>query len=261
MTAVHSVKPCIVSQELSVIKTGVVVVGPFVPTVNTTITVYTGKGPDGNHHTADYGQLIFKGPLGPEAKALQVGNIVTVATDDLDWHKFFIRGITTEDIGLNNQKMTFDVKSARMADVFETYDANVNADVNKRDFLNYNYNCESEDANCEGRARRKLQRRVARRLGFFNGISSVFKSGTAWVKDKAGKLVEKTTEFIGDKISDTEAAISNVVKIATGQELNKSYRLVKIDEKWTETFEDLIIFSAEAIFDVDFIATFKGIFI
>ena len=257
----HSVKPCIVSQELSVIKTGVVVVGPFVPTVNTTITVYTGKGPDGNHHTADYGQLIFKGPLGPEAKNLQVGNIVTVATDDLDWHKFFIRGITTEDIGLNNQKMTFDVKSAQMADVFETYDANVNADVNKRDFLNYNYNCESEDADCEGRARRKLQRRVARRLGLWHRFSNVFTSGYAHVRDATGNLVTKTTKFIGDTINDVEAASSNIFTIATGQELNKSYRLVEIDKKWSKDFEDLITFAAEAKFDVDFIATFKGIFI
>ena len=150
-----------------------------------------------------------------------------------------------------------------MADIFQTYDAFVNADVNKRDFYNYNYNynCESEDADCEGRARRKLQRRVARRLGFWSGISSVFTAGVAFVKDKAGKLVEKATEFIGDAISTAAEAIDNVVKIATGQELNKSYRLVKIDEKWNETLEDLIIFSAAAKFDVDVIAQFKGIFI
>lgn len=255
---VGSVKPCIVSQEQSLIKEGVVLVGPFVPTVNTTITVEnTSWEIDDTGFNVTYSQLIFEGPLGQEAKDLQVGNIVTAATNDLDWHKFIIGGITTEDIGPNRQKKTFDVKSAQMADVFETYDANVNADVNKRDFLNYKYNCESEDADCEGRARRKLQRRVARRLGFWSGISSVFTAGVAFVKDKAGKLVEKATEFIGDAISTAAEAIDNVVKIATGQELNKSYRLVKIDEKWSESLEDLIIFDAAAKFDVDVIAQFK----
>ena len=254
----HSVKPCNVSQEKSVIKKGVVLVGPFVPTVNTAITVYTNKGPDENGFTVDYGQLIFEGPLGPEAKDLQVGNIVTAATDDLNWHKFIILGITTEDIGPNRQKKTFDVKSAQMADVFATYDAFVNADVNKRDIIDYN--CKSDDEDCEGRARRKLQRRVARRLGVFSGISSVFKAGTAFVKDAAGTLIEKTTAFIGDAISTGKEAISNVVTIATGQELDKTFRLVKIDEKWNESIKELVTFSAEAKFDVDFIGQFKGTF-
>ena len=258
-TAMHSVKPCTVSQEQSIIKQDVVIVGPFVPTVNTTITVEnTSREIDDNGFTVDYGQLIFEGPLGQEAKDLQVGNIVTAATDDLNWHKFIILGITTEDIGPNRQKKTFDVKSAQMADVFATYDAFVNADVNKRDIIDYN--CKSDDEDCEGRARRKLQRRVARRLGVFSGISSVFKAGTAFVKDAAGTLIEKTTAFIGDAISTGKEAISNVVTIATGQELDKTFRLVKIDEKWNESIKELVTFSAEAKFDVDFIGQFKGTF-
>ena len=95
-----SVKPCTVSQEDSILKEDVDLVGPFVPTVNTKITVEnTSREIDDNGFNVDYSQLIFEGPLGQEAKDLQVGNIVTAATNDLDWHKFIILGITTEDIG------------------------------------------------------------------------------------------------------------------------------------------------------------------
>lgn len=250
----YSVKPCTVSQEDSIIKEDVDIVGPFVPTVDTTITV-------------ENSQLIFEGPLSQEAIDLKVGNIVTTGTNDLNWYNFIIQGITTEDIGEDRQKITFDVISAEMADIFETFDAFVNADVNKRDLINYN--CKSDDEYCEGRVRRKLQRRVARRLGplgdFFDGVAKGFTflpklAGTAFKKiGEATKIAP--LEFIGDAVHTGTDAIEGLAKLITGQELNKTYSLVKIDEKWNENIEDLVIFDADATFDVDLIAQFKGIFI